>query len=61
MIYLPLSLALRKKRDLSPPGCARRVNLNGGGVKLQGFAESLMIRMALQSFIDKLFLVLIIG
>ncbi len=28
-----------KSGDLSPPGCARCVNLNGGGVKLRGFAE----------------------
>ncbi len=38
IIYL-FALSLQKSRDLSPPGCARRVNLDGGGVKLRGFAE----------------------
>ncbi len=33
------TLSLRKSGELSPPGCARCVNLNGGGVKLWGFAE----------------------
>ncbi len=37
-------LALRKSGDLSPPGCARRVNLKGGGVKLRAFVESLRIQ-----------------
>ncbi len=39
------TLALRKSGDLSAPGCAWRVNLNGDGVKLQGFTESLMINL----------------
>ncbi len=59
--FVILSLALQNNGNLSHPGCALRVNLNGVGVKLQGFAESLMIGMALQSFIDNLFLILITG
>ncbi len=37
--YYLFTLAQRKSGDLSPPGCARRVNLKGGGVKLRAFAE----------------------
>ncbi len=29
---------------MAPLGCARRINLNGGGVKLRGFADSLRIQ-----------------
>ncbi len=53
------TLSLQKSRDLSPPGCARRVNLNGAG-----WSYKVSLRddpMALQSFSDKLFLMLIVG
>ncbi len=57
-LFMP---ALRKSVDLSPPGCAQRVNLKGGEVKLRAFAESLRKKLALQSFTDKLFLMIGIG